>query len=52
MVHNFMLWDLISPACASAADRVAADIGRAMRSLGDDSETHSVAPSKSLATFR
>jgi acetyl esterase len=33
MVHNFMLWDLISPACAAAADRVAEDIGRAMRSL-------------------
>ena len=26
MVHNFMLWDLISPACAAAADRVAADV--------------------------
>jgi acetyl esterase/lipase len=36
MVHNFMLWDLISPACGAAADRVAADIGRAMRSLSDD----------------
>lgn len=27
MVHNFMLWDLMSPACAAAADRVARDIG-------------------------
>jgi acetyl esterase len=26
MVHNFMLWDTISPACAAAADRVAADL--------------------------
>ena len=26
MVHNFMLWDLISPACAAASDRVAHDI--------------------------
>ena len=25
MVHNFMLWDLVSPACAAAADRVAVD---------------------------
>jgi hypothetical protein len=33
MVHNFMLWDLVSPACASAADRVAADIERAMRTI-------------------
>jgi len=30
MVHNFMLWDLISPACAAAADRVAAEIGDAL----------------------
>src|SRR5947209_11035767 len=28
MVHNFMLWDTISPACAAAADRVAADLKR------------------------
>lgn len=26
MVHNFMLWDTISPACAAAADRFAADL--------------------------
>jgi hypothetical protein len=26
MVHNFLLWDLISPACAAAGDRVAIDI--------------------------
>jgi acetyl esterase len=32
MVHNFMLWDLISPACAAAADRVAADVAAALRS--------------------
>jgi acetyl esterase/lipase len=30
MVHNFMLWDLVSPACATAADRVAIDIGKAL----------------------
>lgn len=33
MVHNFMLWDLISPACAAAADRVARDIGRTLGTL-------------------
>jgi acetyl esterase len=26
MVHNFMLWDTISPACSAAADRFAADL--------------------------
>lgn len=30
MVHNFMLYDTISPACAAAADRVAADITTAL----------------------
>ncbi len=30
MVHNFMLWDLISPACGIAADRVAADVKSAL----------------------
>ena len=30
MVHNFMLWDLASPACAAAADRVAADLATAL----------------------
>jgi acetyl esterase len=30
MVHNFMLYDLISPACAAAADRVAADLRAAL----------------------
>jgi acetyl esterase len=30
MVHNFMLWDLISPACAAAADRVASDLRSAL----------------------
>lgn len=30
MVHNFMLWDLASPACAAAADAVAADIATAL----------------------
>lgn len=29
MVHNFMLWDLRSPACASAGDRVADDLATA-----------------------
>lgn len=32
MVHNFLLWDLFSPACADAADRVAADLAAV---LGD-----------------
>lgn len=31
MVHNFMLWDLVSPACAAAADRIAHDIAAALR---------------------
>ncbi len=31
MVHNFLLWDMVSPACASAADRVADDVGAALR---------------------
>jgi acetyl esterase len=30
MVHNFMYWDLISPACAAAAGRVAADLRSAL----------------------
>ena len=30
MVHNFVLWDLISPACGAAADRVAADVRSAL----------------------
>jgi acetyl esterase/lipase len=34
MVHNFMLWDLISPACAAAADRVASDIRAALTTSG------------------
>ncbi len=31
MVHNFLLWDTVSPACAAAADRVAADLTTALR---------------------
>jgi len=30
MVHNFILWDLISPACAAAGDRVAIDVATAL----------------------
>jgi acetyl esterase len=30
MAHNFMLWDLISPACAAAADRVADNLRDAL----------------------
>jgi acetyl esterase/lipase len=30
MVHNFLLWDMVSPACAAAADRVADDIAAAL----------------------
>jgi acetyl esterase len=30
MVHNFLLWDTVSPACAAAADRVADDIAAAL----------------------
>ena len=26
MVHNFLLWDLVAPSCAKAADRVAGDL--------------------------
>jgi acetyl esterase len=29
MVHNFLLFDTVSPACAAAADRVADDIAAA-----------------------
>src|SRR5436190_2221197 len=36
MVHNFLLWDLISPACAQAADRVAADLRSAFSALPND----------------
>jgi acetyl esterase len=28
MVHNFLLWDLQSPACAAAGDRIADDLAR------------------------
>ena len=31
MVHNFLLWDMVSPACAAAADRVAADLKAALK---------------------
>ena len=30
MVHNFLLWDIISPACAAAADRAASDMRAAL----------------------
>jgi acetyl esterase len=30
MVHNFMLWDLVSPACSAAADWVASDLRTAL----------------------
>jgi acetyl esterase len=33
LVHNFMLLDEISPACAAAADRVAADLRARLGSL-------------------
>ena len=36
MVHNFLLWDLISPACAQAADRVAADLRSAFSAPPND----------------
>lgn len=32
LVHNFMLWDLQSPACARAGDRVAGDLREALGS--------------------
>lgn len=31
MVHNFLLWDTISPACAAAGDRAAADVASVLR---------------------
>ncbi|HMG62238.1 MAG TPA: alpha/beta hydrolase [Streptosporangiaceae bacterium] len=31
MVHNFLLWDTVSPACAAAGDRVADDLAAALR---------------------
>ncbi len=30
MVHNFLLWDLVSPACAAATRRVADDLARVL----------------------
>jgi acetyl esterase len=30
MVHNFLLWDLVSPACAAATGRVAEDLANAV----------------------
>ena len=30
MVHNFLLWDTISPSCAAAGDRVADDLAEAL----------------------
>lgn len=39
MVHNFMLWDLISPACAAAADRVASDVRAALTTPSANGET-------------
>jgi acetyl esterase len=30
LVHNFLLWDLVSPACADATVRVAEDLARAL----------------------
>ena len=30
MVHNFLLWDTISPACAAAGDRVAKSLATAL----------------------
>jgi len=30
MVHNFLLWDLMSPACAAATRRVAEDLARVL----------------------
>jgi acetyl esterase len=32
MVHNFLLWDLQSPACARAADRAATDFAALLAS--------------------
>ena len=31
LVHNFLLWDTISPACAAAGDRVADDLAAVLR---------------------
>lgn len=31
LIHNFMLLDELSPACAAAADRVAADLRARLR---------------------
>jgi hypothetical protein len=30
MLHNFLLWDLFSPACALAGDRVADGLAHAL----------------------
>jgi len=39
MVHNFLLWDTISPACAAAADRIAADLHTALGPHADPPRT-------------
>ena len=33
LIHNFMMLDEVSPACAAAADRVAADLGSHLHAL-------------------
>jgi acetyl esterase/lipase len=33
MVHNFLLWDTISPACAAAGDRVGDDLASALETV-------------------
>ncbi len=34
LVHNFLLWDTISPACAEAGDRIADDLARSLAAAG------------------
>jgi acetyl esterase len=33
LVHNFLLWDTISPACAAASDRIADDLARSLTAV-------------------
>jgi len=34
LIHNFMMLDKVSPACAAAVDRVAADLRRLLTAPG------------------
>ena len=49
MVHNFMLWDMVSPACAAAGDRIAADLAAALPATRNGRPDEGPAASRGLA---